>query len=1067
MTNSDKNRRPIDLSIASAGTGKTTQLIDKIREAVDAGADTKSILATTFTNKAAAELVERARARLIGDGKAGQAAGLLSARVGTVNATFGRVVGEFALNAGRSPVADVISEGRQERLFAIAAEAAITEYAGQLIPIAQRLEIEDWDQDVARLVDMVRQNDIDTARLGQYAERSWRGMRTILPAPADRSREALDQSLQEALAEVKNELSASTDSTKKTAAVRQRINEACAVVDSGRRLSWPQWVQLSKIDPAVGSRPIAQPVIDIAMRHAAHPGLHSDLRAYIEGIYGAAAAALASYAEFKAANGLVDFIDQEHEALRLLDDPDVSGLLRETLSRVFVDEFQDTSPIQLALFLKVSQIAERSFWVGDPKQAIYGFRGTDPELITRVAAEVVPRSGGASGTLSTSYRARPGLVDFTNRVFVPAFGTLGFAAATVRIENCARRDVDGQSEPMEVWRLGGRNWETAIKSLAEGIRAVLAEPEAHTVDDRSLGGPRPIRGSDIAVLCRANDRCAGVAQALAAVGIHASIARPGLLETPEAALAVAALRFLVDPGDSLAIAEIAHLFDNNPDQPTWFERSLSDAGIRSLVDEMPVFAALGEAREQLAGLTPRETLEVAMTAAGIGDRIYSWGNALDRIANLDALRGLAAQYEDEARMVRGAATAAGLVAWLGRAAGSGSDLPPSADPNAVNVLTYHRAKGLEWPMVVLLDLQADLQTNREPLAFGFSMETDGDFDIWSPLNDRWVRFWPWPYDRQRKNVHIDTSVRETKEYRDAARRERAETVRLLYVGMTRARDYLVLAARASAKEGLQLSRLALLAAGGRALIDSSRLKSDEVLVVAGEDMPVRYVELVANEQTLPGRVPESTSRMPAAVVKPEHPPYRIVPSKVTPRTQGEEILVSRVRLGARIPFSGSPDIRVLGEAVHAFLAHDRPGQDEDRRFERAVRTLARWGLAGIEPQYLVDMSGRLFAHLASDFPEMEIRAEVPVFGRRDGQRVDGRIDLLLTGDARAVVIDHKTYPGTFDSWERKALGHAPQLALYAALVREATRCLEVETWVHMPIVGQLLCVRAPDPLAIG
>ena len=91
---------------------------------------------------------------------------------------------------------------------------------------------------------------------------------------------------------------------------------------------------------------------------------------------------------------------------------------------------------------------------------------------------------------------------------------------------------------------------------------------------------------------------------------------------------------------------------------------------------------------------------------------------------------------------------------------------------------------------------------------------------------------------------------------------------------------------------------------------------------------------------------------------------------------------------------------------------------------------------------------------------MTIRSEVPVFARRNGQRLNGRIDLLLTGDDRAIVIDHKSYPGAFDTWEAKALGYAPQLALYASAIRDATGSTDVQTWVHLPIVGQLIRVQA-------
>ena len=778
MTVPSENRKPVDIVIASAGTGKTFRLVEEIGTAIAAGAAPDSILATTFTKKAAAELVERARTKLIGEGQADQAVGLLWARVGTVNSVFGRVVGDFALNAGRSPVTDVIPEERQGRVFAIAAEAAIARRAGEMIPIAQRLDIEDWTDHVRELAGIVRQNHIDSSGLEDHAERSLNGYRALFRPLSDESGDTLDARLRDALAEVGDALKDSSDTTQTTAAVQQRVDQAAAVLASGRELPWSRWAALAKLKPAKQSTGVVQPVVDAAAVHAAHPKLRADVEAYVRGIYRTAAEALALYAEYKDAHGLVDFIDQEHLALGLLDDPAVAERLRETLSRVFVDEFQDTSPIQLALFLKVSQVAERSFWVGDPKQAIFGFRGADPDLILQAARTIVPESKGHRETLPRSYRARPRLVDFTNRAFGPAFEALDFEPSGIRIQKCHRGD--SQTDPVEVWGIGGATVADAVDALAEKLRNVLNNAAVHPVEDKELGTMRAIRGSDIAVLCRTNARCEAVADALAAFGVRVSIARPGLLETPEAVLAIAALRYLVDPGDTLAIAEIAHLYDDDRDQPSWFARSLSEDWIAAVASELPVFAALNDRRSELADLTPPEALDTAITASGILDRVGAWDNAADRFGNLDALRGFAVQYEDEARNFRSAATAAGLVAWLGDSAGLDNELPPTADPDAVNVVSYHRAKGLEWPMVVL----ADLDKIWNPSAFGFNVESDGDFDVWRPLKDRWVRFWPWPYGKQAKEVHIDASILKTDEHRKAERRERTEAVRLLYVGMT-------------------------------------------------------------------------------------------------------------------------------------------------------------------------------------------------------------------------------------------------------------------------------------------
>ena len=1049
-------RRPIDLVIASAGTGKTFRLVSEVNDAIEAGAETGSILATTFTNKAAAELLERARSKLLEEGKPGQAAGLLAARVGTVNSTFGRIVTEFALHAGRSPVADVIAEERQAPMFAIAAEDAINRRSGEMTPIAQRLDIGNWEDDVRTVADLVRQNGIDPASLERQADRSWRGFREIFPEAGKLSSAELDTRLRAALVEARVKLEQVSDTTKKTRDVGKFIQRAGAIMESGGDLPWSDWVRLSKLEPAIASRGLVRPVVETAALHATHPGLHADLEAYIRGVYLTAAEALESYADYKASNGLVDFIDQEHEALRLLDNPEVAGRLRETLARVFVDEFQDTSPIQLALFLRVSQIADRSFWVGDPKQAIYGFRGTDPELIEKAAQEVVPESGGERDTLTTSYRSRPGLVEFTNLLFTPAFEALGFEPESVRIDRCNRSDAERQAPPIEVWGLAGRNFGLAFDALAGRIRTVLDHAGDYAVYDKALDGPRPIRGSDIAVLCRQNTRCTEIAAALARVGVRVSLARDGLLETPEATLATAALRYLVDPGDSLAIAEIAHFCDDAQGQPAWFERSLSDDGIRSLARELPELTALDRARAEIAELTPREALETAMTASGVLDRVHAWGNALDRIGNLDALRGIATEYEDESLILRRAATAAGLVTWI---AGSGSapKVPPSTDPSAVQVTTYHRAKGLEWPMAIMLELQ----TAREPSAFGFTVEAGGKFDVWAPLNGRWVRFWPWPYGAQKRGVHIDASVLDCEEHRRATHRELSESARLLYVGMTRARDYLILAPRGTATKGLKLQWVdRLVDRDANPVMDVSRLESGSVLTVAGTDVPVRYRELTATEIPPTAEDRQAVHRLPESLRQGGLSPYRIVPSAAQASENLTTNLLARIELGSRIPISGNPDMGLLGEAVHAFIAGDNLHTDPALRRERAVETLARWGVGGLVPDDLVRMSDRLYERLATEFPGMAVRSEVPVFARRDGQRLNGRIDLLLTDESRAIVIDHKSYPGAFHTWEKKALGYAPQLALYASAIGDALDCAEVQTWVHLPVVGQLIEVRA-------
>ena len=125
--------------------------------------------------------------------------------------------------------------------------------------------------------------------------------------------------------------------------------------------------------------------------------------------------------------------------------------LQEELQLLMVDEFQDTSPIQLALFLKLSQLAEQVIWVGDIKQSIYGFRGSDPMLMSAVVNRVT-EEGNAPEILEKSWRSRPELVAYANNLFVPAFAD-SLTAEQVALN--PKRDPLPHQPAVELWRLQG------------------------------------------------------------------------------------------------------------------------------------------------------------------------------------------------------------------------------------------------------------------------------------------------------------------------------------------------------------------------------------------------------------------------------------------------------------------------------------------------------------------------------------------------------------------------------------------------------------------------------------
>ena len=184
--------------------------------------------------------------------------------------------------------------------------------------------------------------------------------------------------------------------------------------------SWSEWAKLAKEAPEASLRPTIEPIAELAGRVAEHHGLHADLRCYLALMFDLAAKVLANYQAIKQELGALDFADQEHQLLGLLDHPEVAAVLDDELDFLMVDEFQDTSPIQLALFLKLARFAKKVYWVGDIKQAIYGFRGSDTELMQAILGEL-PKLGGTKEVMSSSWRSRPDLVKTVNAVFTHAF----------------------------------------------------------------------------------------------------------------------------------------------------------------------------------------------------------------------------------------------------------------------------------------------------------------------------------------------------------------------------------------------------------------------------------------------------------------------------------------------------------------------------------------------------------------------------------------------------------------------------------------------------------------------
>ncbi|MGW8788631.1 PD-(D/E)XK nuclease family protein, partial [Heyndrickxia sporothermodurans] len=194
-------------------------------------------------------------------------------------------------------------------------------------------------------------------------------------------------------------------------------------------------------------------------------------------------------------------------------------------------------------------------------------------------------------------------------------------------------------------------------------------------------------------------------------------------------------------------------------------------------------------------------------------------------------------------------------------------------------------------------------------------------------------------------------------------------------------------------------------------------------------------------------------------------PLRLQPS--TAETGMSFTAGKRINLGVRIPIKETPEMDALGQAIHAFMAADRPETELDVRCAKARFVIERWEMTNhIAPESLVEAADRLWAALSERYPGARIRREVPVFATLGSQVVAGRVDLLVEGEDYFAIIDHKSFPGRQDLSEKKAIQYGSQLDLYERAIAAATGKTCVGLFVHLPVVGAVIEVRR-GPAAVA
>lgn len=831
--------------VAGAGSGKTRVLVERYMALLDSNADwaLSALVAITFTKKAAEEMRDRVRqgleARLHGSGGDPRWATLLSqidsARIDTIHGLCADILRANAAHARIDPDFEVLDEIEGAALRERVVDAVfvqLPEARPHLIPL-----ILEYGTRSVREVLMQPQllaeplAPVEADALLQFWQATWEASLTQAVTAYMRFCEAEgiehDPPLGDKLSEkwyefVHHYNSLATAGPDEQHALLKLIDELGPPGNAGSKKNW-----LPRDVKAVRGRlkSFVQAARDI-LKYAEPPGLHDEHAAQLVPLWVELINWMReAYIEAKQRRSLLDFDDLERLTRDLLTEHDEvrRRYLANEFKHLLVDEFQDTNQAQWDIVRSLADVATPGtmFVVGDQKQSIYAFRGADVRVFGEVR-RVIEANAGREVEMNESFRTHARLMASFNEVFGQLLRVEDDAAAyQVALESPMKsfrqeapssapaldlilidqyeHDDEGQPIPGadgDLQKLGiddRRRWEAL--ELAGRIKAMVSD--GLTVYDKETGQLREIGYGDFAVLFQALSNVTIYETAFEQAGIpFVTVAGRGYYDRQEVWDLLNLLRAVHNPADNLALAAALR-------SPLF---SLSDDALFALrlqtdVDDnlLPLWAAL----DQPGDLVPLEELERVEFARECLYELHATAgrvtisellrDALRRTGYLAVLTGL--PYGERRRgnvekllekaQTSGKITLGAFTQYLqdlsAREAREG-DAPVDVT-GAVQMMSVHASKGLEFPVVILADASWSMRGGARDLVM-----LDQDKQLVCKVYDE-------DADKMQPTFAYDHAAQQAKKH------EQAERLRLLYVATTRAQDYLIVSGHTQQRKG--------------------------------------------------------------------------------------------------------------------------------------------------------------------------------------------------------------------------------------------------------------------------
>jgi len=780
-------------------------------------------------------------------------------------------------------------------------------------------------------------------------------------------------------------------------------------------------------------------------------------------VLGIAASIAAAYAQEKQRLAVLNFGDLLARAHRLLIDPEHAALRKRLSSQtrlLLVDEFQDTNPLQVELVSALcgaDLAAGKLFLVGDFKQSIYRFLGADPGVFRRVREQILPRG---RLPLTLNFRSQPAILHFVNGLFSEEFGDLYESLQPSRQQInptpaveflwAPAENADGKKERKDELRRREADWiARRLRALIDGREPIVWDKASPKHEPKA----RPLEPGDVALLFRALSDVAYYEEALRQYGLdyylvggHAFYAQQEIFDL------LNLLRTLASPADVVSLTGVLRSPFFSLKDETLFWLAQHPAGLSGglFAERLPeqleeherlraAFAAetLADLRAKKDRLPIAELINEALARTGYDAILLAEFLGERKLANLRKLINQARSF--------GRGGLFSLADFISQLANFVAEQPHEAlaatHPEATNVvrlMTIHQSKGLEFPLVVVPDMERSNQGHRPSV--GFTREL-------GPL----VRIAG--SDGEKRRVPFDWHLMAE------AEEDLAEIHRLLYVAATRAADYLILSSGVSAINAAEGPWRKLLErrfdlTSGQFLGDCHEAERPQVRVISTlpelpgkPPKPARPKGLArVIEQTLAEA--ETRTRSPAPHVGP------IAQDRGGRRQYSFSRLSGALKSLAasspddddelrieRAPLAAADDALTLGSLVHAALAEMNFAVPGDlpalvrRRAERIVEATPEHERLAIEllQTFAASRRAAALAHAGASHAELEfLLAWPPESAVQGGIYLSGVIDRLYQDPVgNWHILDFKTNRVTPDTLAEIAAGYEMQMLVYS------------------------------------